>query len=114
APHRTAQTLAAMAAAFGPGRPGAVCRELTKAHEEVRRGSLAELVGWAADGVRGEVTLVVSGAADAPATGLDEAELRGLVDAAVAGGATRKDAVAAVANELGIPKKTVYAAAHSN
>src|SRR4249919_1036273 len=63
AQHRTEVALAAMAQAFGDDRPAAVCRELTKTHEEVRRGSLADLVGWAEDGVRGEVTIVVSGAA---------------------------------------------------
>ena len=59
APHRTEAALAAMATAFGDDRPGAVCRELTKTHEEVRRGGLADLAAWAADGVRGEVAVVV-------------------------------------------------------
>ena len=63
APHRTAETLAAMVEAFGPDRRAAVCRELTKTYEEIRRGPLAELAAWAAAGeVRGEVTLVVAGA----------------------------------------------------
>ena len=62
APHRTAAALEAMAEAWGDDRAAAVCRELTKTHEEVRRGPLAELVAWAADGVRGEVTIVVAGA----------------------------------------------------
>ena len=62
APHRTAETLTAMAEAFGADRRAAVCRELTKTYEEIRRGPLTELVAWAADGVRGEVTLVVAGA----------------------------------------------------
>ncbi len=62
APHRTETALAAMAEAFGPDRAAAVCRELTKTHEEVRRGPLASLVEWAAEGVRGEVTIVVTGA----------------------------------------------------
>jgi len=61
-PHRTEATLAAMAEAFGADRPAAVCRELTKTHEEVRRAGLADLATWAADGVRGEVTIVVQGA----------------------------------------------------
>ena len=69
APHRTEAALAAMAEAFGGDRPAAVCRELTKTHEEVRRGALAELVAWAADGVRGEVTLVVAGATDVRTVG---------------------------------------------
>src|SRR5687767_11238859 len=62
APHRLAAALADLAAAFGGERRAAACRELTKVFEEVRRGSLAELVDWAAGGVRGEVTLVVAGA----------------------------------------------------
>ena len=62
APHRTEAALAAMAEAWGGERRAAVCRELTKTHEEVRRGPLAELAAWAADGVRGEVTIVVAGA----------------------------------------------------
>ncbi len=51
-----------MAEAFGADRPAAVCRELTKTHEEVARGPLGDLVAWAAEGVRGEVTIVVAGA----------------------------------------------------
>ena len=63
APHRTADTLAAMAEAFGADRPAAVCRELTKTYEEIRRGPLRELADWATSAeVRGEVTLVVGGA----------------------------------------------------
>ena len=65
APHRAAATLSAMALAFGGDRRGAVCRELTKTYEEVRRGTLQELAEWAASDVRGEVTLVV-GAATQP------------------------------------------------
>jgi 16S rRNA (cytidine1402-2'-O)-methyltransferase len=62
APHRLAEALADLATAFGPDRPAAVCRELTKTHEEVRRGTLGELAGWAAGDVRGEITVVVAGA----------------------------------------------------
>jgi 16S rRNA (cytidine1402-2'-O)-methyltransferase len=112
APHRTENALAAMVEAFGGERRAAVCRELTKTHEEVHRGPLAALVTWAADGVRGEVTLVAAGATPVQPADLDESDLRRLVDATVADGISRKDAVAAVARETGIPKKTVYAAAH--
>jgi 16S rRNA (cytidine1402-2'-O)-methyltransferase len=108
APHRLGVTLAAMAAAFGAGRPAAVCRELTKTYEEVRRGGLAELADWAAGEVRGEITVVVAGA---PATTADpEAALRG-VQARVAAGERLKDAVAAVAVEAGLAKRDLYAAA---
>jgi 16S rRNA (cytidine1402-2'-O)-methyltransferase len=114
-PHRTAATLAAMAEAFGAGRRGAVCRELTKTYEEVARGTLAELVAWAEGqehGVRGEVTLVVAGA---PQEQRDHTagELRDLVAEAEADGLSRKDAVARVAAETGVRRQEVYAAAHA-
>ena len=112
APHRTEQALVALVEAFGGVRRAAVCRELTKTHEEVRRGPLSELVTWAADGVRGEVTLVVSGAAAVGPADLDDEAVRALVAAEVEAGMTTKDAVASVARRTGIPKKTVYAAAH--
>ena len=112
APHRTAATLAAMAVVFGADRSAAACRELTKSHEEVRRGSLAELVGWAQAGVRGEVTLVVAGAESvAPATA-DPAALAALVAERQAGGLTRRDAITAVAAETGLPRRIVYESAH--
>jgi 16S rRNA (cytidine1402-2'-O)-methyltransferase len=112
APHRTAVTLEAMAGAFGPERPAAVCRELTKTHEEVRRGPLAELVAWAGEGVRGEVTIVVSGAAPRVAA-TDAASLRDAVADLEAGGEARKDAIRTVAARAGVPKRTVYDAVHA-
>jgi len=111
APHRTQAALEAMRVAFGDGRRAAVCRELTKTHEEIRRGRLAELAAWAADGVRGEVSIVVDGApAQPPST--DPAEWRALVSQLEAGGSTRKDAIAEVARRLGVPRREVYAVAH--
>jgi 16S rRNA (cytidine1402-2'-O)-methyltransferase len=109
APHRLAATLAAMAQTFGPARPGAVCRELTKTYEEVRRGGLAELADWAAAGVEGEITVVVAGraptaASDAP----DPAGLRALVAEREAAGEPRKAAIGAVAAQVGLPKRAVY------
>ena len=112
APHRTEAALAALAEAFGDDRPAAVCRELTKTHEEVRRGPLAELVTWAADGVRGEVTLVVSGAVPTAAVGDTPAELRAAVADHEAAGATRKEASLEVARRAGVPKRVVYDAVH--
>ena len=106
-PHRLADALTDAAAAFGPGRPAAVCRELTKTHEEVRRGALAELATWAADGVRGEITLVVGGAPAEPVS-LAPAELADLVADEEAAGATRKDAIRAVVVRTGLPRRTVY------
>lgn len=112
APHRTEVTLRAMAEAWGEDRAAAVCRELTKTHEEVRRGPLAELVGWAADGVRGEVTIVVAGS-DGPA-GLphDETSLRAAVGEREDRGMTRKDAIVEVARLAGLPKREVYNLVH--
>jgi 16S rRNA (cytidine1402-2'-O)-methyltransferase len=60
-PRRAAATLAELAEAFGPDRRAVACRELTKVHEEIRRGTLAELAQWASGQVLGEVTLVVAG-----------------------------------------------------
>ncbi len=114
APHRLTQSLADLAAAFGADRAAALCRELTKTHEEVRRATLGELVGWAvSQTVRGEITLVVAGAPESPAT-LSTVELAGLVEAAEADGLTRKEAIAAVARSTGLPRREVYAAALRN
>jgi 16S rRNA (cytidine1402-2'-O)-methyltransferase len=111
APHRTEVALAAMAEAFGGERPAAVCRELTKTHEEVRRGPLAELVGWAAEGVRGEVTIVVEGAQVTTASSEPD-DLRARVAMLEATGATRKDAITQAALEAGVPKREVYNLVH--
>ncbi len=67
-PHRTAATLADFVQTFGADRRGTVNRELTKLHEEVRRGTLAELAEWAeSERVRGEIVIIVEGA-QAPET----------------------------------------------
>ncbi|MCZ2830198.1 16S rRNA (cytidine(1402)-2'-O)-methyltransferase [Modestobacter sp. VKM Ac-2986] len=106
-PHRLADALADAVGAFGPERPAAVCRELTKTHEEVRRGSLAELVEWAAEGVRGEITLVVGGSVAGPEA-LSPAELAREVAAEEAAGADRKEAIRAVVTRTGLPRRQVY------
>jgi 16S rRNA (cytidine1402-2'-O)-methyltransferase len=111
-PRRTAATLRAMAGVFGFDRQAAVCRELTKTYEEVRRGALSELADWADDGIKGEVTVVVSGAAAAVPQALDADELARLVDEAQGAGVSRKDAIGAVASDTGQPRRVVYAAAH--
>ena len=110
APHRTAAALAALAEAFGADRPGAVCRELTKTHEEVRRGPLGD--GWAEEGVRGEVTIVVSGAAAGAGVAQDAESLRDAVAGLEEAGEPRKDAIRAVAARAGVPKRRVYDAVH--
>jgi 16S rRNA (cytidine1402-2'-O)-methyltransferase len=112
-PHRLADTLAAAVDVLGAERAGAICRELTKVHEEVRRGPLADLAAWAAEGpVRGEVTVVLAGAAPSAAPSVES-----LVDAVqerVAEGERLKTAVAAVAEAAGVPKRELYAAALAN
>jgi 16S rRNA (cytidine1402-2'-O)-methyltransferase len=112
APHRTGAALAALAEAFGVDRPAAVCRELTKTHEEVRRGPLGDLVGWAGQGVRGEVTIVVSGAVAGAEVAADADSLRDAVAALEEEGEPRKEAIRAVAGRAGVPKRRVYDAVH--
>jgi len=112
APHRTPATLEAMAEAWGAERGAAVCRELTKTHEEVRRGPLAELTAWAAEGVRGEVTIVVAGADPGAGVPTDDESLRAAVAAREATGLSRKDSIAEVARTAGVPKRHVYALVH--
>lgn len=107
APHRLAATLADLAAGFGEQRAAAVCRELTKTYEQVRRGELGELAQWAAaESPRGEITLVVAGAPAPP--GADPETLRAAVAARRAEGASHRDAAAAVAREYGVRRRDVY------
>jgi 16S rRNA (cytidine1402-2'-O)-methyltransferase len=103
---RAGATLAGLAAAFGPGRRAVVCRELSKTHEEIRRGTLGELAEWAAGGLLGEVTLVVAGRDQAPA--MDAASAAAEVAAREAAGTPRKEAIAAVAAESGLARRDVY------
>jgi 16S rRNA (cytidine1402-2'-O)-methyltransferase len=113
APHRIGAALADLAAAFGPDRPAALCRELTKTYEEVRRGTLTELADWATEsGPRGEITLVVAGAG--PAERPSDDALRAAVAEREAGDMTRRDAITAVAHAYGLPKREVYALVHDH
>jgi 16S rRNA (cytidine1402-2'-O)-methyltransferase len=101
-PRRLAECLNDASARLGPDRLAVVCRELTKTHEEVKRGTLAELAAWAADGVLGEITVVVAGAE--PSADLETlvAEVNELVEA----GAGVKDACAEViADNPGAPSR---------
>ena len=107
APHRLGECLGALSAAFGESRPAVVCRELTKTYEEVRRGPLSELVTWAADGVRGEITIVVGGA-QLVAASFDAASLADLVSDALDAGMARKEAIAAVASRTGASRRDVF------
>jgi 16S rRNA (cytidine1402-2'-O)-methyltransferase len=108
APHRLDATLAAMAEAFGGDRPAAVCRELTKTYEEVKRGPLGDLAAWAAGGVKGEITVVVGGA---PAAVSDPEEAVSGIRARVAGGERLKDVCAEVAAATGLSRNDLYNAA---
>jgi 16S rRNA (cytidine1402-2'-O)-methyltransferase len=108
APTRVAQTLADMATAFGADRRAAVCRELTKLHEEVARGTLAELTAWAEAGVRGEVVIVIAGAA---AREVSPEDALAQVRALVAGGTRLKDAAREVADATGLSSRELYQAA---
>ena len=112
APHRTAAALGAERLGHRRQRRGAVCRELTKTHEEVRRAGLADLAAWAADGVRGEVTIVVEGNVDVVDVPTDAASLAALVADEEEAGATRKEAILDVARRAGLPKRVVYDAVH--
>ena len=115
APHRIAETLRAMAEAFGADRPAAVCRELTKTYEEVLRGPLADVVAEAdaraaaGDGLRGEICVVVGGAPAGAAPRLED--LVPEVLARVEAGERLKSVVADVATAAGVPKRDLYAAA---
>jgi 16S rRNA (cytidine1402-2'-O)-methyltransferase len=107
APHRLAVMLADAVAEFGADRPAAVCRELTKTYEEIRRGPLGELATWADAGVRGEITVVIGGA-PAVVAAAGPAELAAAVADREAAGEDRKAAIAAVAKAAGVPKRTAY------
>lgn len=105
APQRVEATLRAMAEAMGAERRAAVCRELTKLYEEVQRGTLAELADWAAEGVRGEVVIVVAGGEPAVFSLSDGL---GLVRDRVAAGVRLKDATKQVAQETGLVARDLY------
>lgn len=104
-PNRLAASLADVVEVFGPERRVVVCRELTKLFEEVKRGTAAELAEWAAEGVRGEICVVIAGAT-AREYSLEEATAR--VAELAAGGARMKDAAAQVAAETGLSRRDLY------
>lgn len=110
APHRLAESLADALAVFGADRSAAICREMTKTYEEVVRGSLEELLQWSmSKEILGEITLVIAGsAAGSEITSAADAVSR--VKEYEAAGMDRKEAIATVADESGLPKKIVYAA----
>lgn len=104
-PHRLGDSLRDLATGLGAGRRVVVCRELTKLHEEVKRGTATELAEYFADGARGEICIVVEGAAPATAdlaTGI--AQVRALV----AAGARLKEASVEVAEQTGLSRRELY------
>ena len=103
---RIQDTLGELAAAFGAGRRAVVCRELTKTHEEIRRGTLSELAEWAAGGTLGEITLVVQGDEGGPR--LTPAEAAAEVARRAGAGQPRNEVIAAVAREHGLRRREVY------
>lgn len=107
APHRVKAALADLVDAFGADRRAAVCRELTKAHEEIVRGGLGELSVWAGGDVRGEITLVVAGAVRGGQV-VDPADLAAEVAGREAAGQPRKEAIADVARAHELPKRQVF------
>ena len=107
-PNRLADALGDLVAAFGAGRRAAVCRELTKLYEEVRRGTVADLAEWAAGGVKGEIVIVVEGAGE-PVLDLDAGVAR-VLDL-VAEGSRLKEATAEVAELSGLGRRELYEAA---
>lgn len=107
-PGRLAASLTALADTFGADRKAAVCRELTKLHEEVKRGGLGELAAWAAGGVRGEIVVVVGGA---PAAATSPEAALAEVLARVADGERLKDATRDVAQASGLAARELYSAA---
>lgn len=108
-PHRLGDTLAEAAEVLGAGRRAAVCRELTKTYEEVLRGTLGELAERTADGVRGEIVVVIEGADAADSTATTE-DLVEIVEERVEAGERLKDACAAVAEGSSLTKRELYQA----
>ncbi|WP_347177438.1 16S rRNA (cytidine(1402)-2'-O)-methyltransferase [Glycomyces sp. L485] len=108
-PRRIADTLRAMAEAFGEDRAAALCRELTKTYEDVRRGGLGELAeGAQADPPRGEITLVIEGWSGPDPEDATPEALAAAVAALEAAGTDRKAAMKEVATRFGVPRREVY------
>jgi 16S rRNA (cytidine1402-2'-O)-methyltransferase len=106
APHRVAATLADLADGLGADRQAALCREMTKTYEEVRRGTLADLLAGLGE-PRGEITLVVAGAPAMERRGTPGAWAAEVADHVDAGG-DRREAISAVAARYGVPRREVY------
>lgn len=104
-PHRLPDTLSVMRDVLGGERRACVCRELTKMFEEVKRGTLDELIDWFGEEVKGEITLVVEGQREQVTT-LDEALL--MVARLIKSGEKTTDATKQVASHTGLSKRDLY------
>jgi 16S rRNA (cytidine1402-2'-O)-methyltransferase len=105
-PHRIDESLADARDVLGADRPAAVCRELTKMFEEVKRGTLGELAEWAREEVRGEIVVVIGGAAAGASVSFEDALAE--VARLTATGLGLKDASAQVADLTGLSKRDLY------
>ncbi len=110
APHRIVESLADLEAVLGPDRPVVVARELTKLHEEFARGTAAEVRRdfEARASIKGEITLLVGPAPERPIPESEPSDLRAQVEALIAGGMPKMDAIKEVARRHGFGKREVY------
>ncbi|MFN0090079.1 MAG: 16S rRNA (cytidine(1402)-2'-O)-methyltransferase [Acidimicrobiales bacterium] len=106
APHRAADTLSDLAEALGGQRQAVVARELTKLHEELYRGDLAGAARWAADGLRGELAIVIEGAP--PPAEVTDDELAAALRESLGAGSSTRDAAAAAAAATGVARRRAY------
>jgi 16S rRNA (cytidine1402-2'-O)-methyltransferase len=114
APHRLIESLQDMKSAFGDSRRVAICREMTKTYEEVARGSIDEIIAWAGSKeILGEITIVIEGFNPALRE-YETEELVARVQLRESVGEARKEAIAAVAKETGMPKRAVFDAMVQN
>ena len=110
-PRRVSATLTELGTHLGADRPAALARELTKLHEEIRRGTLAELAASVeVEAPRGECVIVIGGAGDAPTIASD-ADIDAALAAELASGSSTRDAAAIVSARLGMARREVYARA---
>ena len=106
-PHRIADTLVRLAEVIDAERSVSVCRELTKLHESVTRGSAAELAKRFADGTRGELTVVIEGQRNKRKT-VDPAVVDAAISEGLSEGTSPRDLSRQVADALGLPKRQIY------
>lgn len=108
APHRVQAMLEDAREAFGGERRAALCRELTKVHEEVVRSTIDQMIELLVEPPKGECTVVIEGSPDGAETEMDDEDLRSAVLERLEDGASTRDAVAEVVAATGAPKRRVY------